>query len=302
MSGAGNPSTGLKFKKVIQKRGRSVRVVPNVEQALNAAQVLHNKLNGPLGWELVFVKSGNKTLLAQTIAVQDIEAYGQRDHGRPKRDAKVGMLPPKLAQILINLANGTAGKAGQICGEPENKGKAVLDPFCGTGTVLLEAAMMGYNPYGSDIEPRMVEYSKINLDWLGENLFHPPFTYLVELGDATSAQWDESFDFVASEVYLGRHFSVPPTADVLKQVISDVNLIVKKFIMNLAKQTKPGFRLCLALPAWKSRGDTKHLPLLDSLEQIGYNRLSFVHANNEDLLYYREGQIVARELIVLVRT
>ena len=65
--------TGLKLKKVVQKSGRSARVVPNVESSLNAAQVLHNKLNGPLGWELVLVKNGSKTLLAQTIAVQDIE-------------------------------------------------------------------------------------------------------------------------------------------------------------------------------------------------------------------------------------
>ena len=32
-----------------------------------------------------------------------------RDQNRPKRDARVGMLPPKLAQIMINLANPEAG-------------------------------------------------------------------------------------------------------------------------------------------------------------------------------------------------
>jgi hypothetical protein len=38
--------------------------------------------------------------------VQDIDAYAERDFERPMRDAFVGMLPPKLAQIMLNLAVG----------------------------------------------------------------------------------------------------------------------------------------------------------------------------------------------------
>src|SRR3989344_1896426 len=102
-------ATALAIKKVIKATGRSVRVVPNTELALNSAQVLHNQLTSALGWELIFVRDGNKTILAQNIAEQDIEAYAARDQKRPKRDSKVGMLPPKLAQIIVNLAAGYVG-------------------------------------------------------------------------------------------------------------------------------------------------------------------------------------------------
>jgi hypothetical protein len=38
------------------------------------------------------------------MALQDFESYSKRDYGRPARDPRTGSLPPKLAQILINLA------------------------------------------------------------------------------------------------------------------------------------------------------------------------------------------------------
>src|SRR5579863_5743173 len=88
-------ATGLKIKRAVQKTGRSVRLVPNKNPALSSAQVIHNKLTDERGWELVFVNDGQKTIIAQTIKEQDIAAYTLRDHDRPKRDAKVGMLPPK---------------------------------------------------------------------------------------------------------------------------------------------------------------------------------------------------------------
>lgn len=99
-------ATALSLKKVIRKTGRSVHVIPNNELELNSASVLHNKLTGPTGWELILIKHGDKTYVTQTVKVQDINAYAARDQVRPKRDTKVGMLPPKLAQIIINLAVG----------------------------------------------------------------------------------------------------------------------------------------------------------------------------------------------------
>lgn len=60
-------------------------------------------------------------------------------------------------------------------------------------------------------------------------------------------------------------------------------------------------RICLAVPAWKTRKGFIHLPLLDSLEKLGYTRVSFVHADNNKLIYHREGQVVGRELVVLIR-
>jgi SAM-dependent methyltransferase len=282
--------SGLWLKKLVKATGRSVRVVPNKSPALNSAQVLHNQLTGPTGWELVLYRSGNKTILAQTVAEQDIEAYARRDQNRPKRDAKVGMLPPKLAQILINL---TAPSADAT----------VLDPFCGTGVVLQEALLMGYSVYGTDLEPRMIEYSRENLDWLHQTWFqgNTNFGIRLETGDATTHHWKPQAQAVAAETYLGKPLSREPNPELLHTIMSECDRIHRGFLSNISQQLPKGTRLCLAVPAWRYKGSFKHLKTLDYLRELGYTRIDFVHAPTRDLLYYREDQFVARELVVLIK-
>jgi len=282
-------ATGLSLKKVIRTHGRSVRYVPNVTVDLNAAQVLHNQLTQKLGWELLFVRDGQRTIVAQSIAVQDIDAYAARDQERPYRDARVGMLPPKLAQIIINLSN-----------PPKNA--TVLDPFCGTGVILQEAQLMRYGAYGTDLEPRMVEYTQKNLDWLHKRMkTTQAFCCHCELGDATSHQWTHPFQAIAAETYLGRPLTSLPDPQTLQKIIQDCDTIHKKFLQNVARQAQPGLRLALAVPAWRAGNGFKHMPVLDSLERLGYNRIRFAHASADDLIYHRANQTVGRELVVLER-
>lgn len=295
-------AAALSLKKIIKQAGRSARIVPNPEMSLNTAQVLHNKLTSPTGLELTLIKDGGGTILAQTVWVQDIEAYRRRDQERPMRDARVGMLPPKLAQIIINLAVNNRNPNSKTTGIPtslnSNETKippVLLDPFCGTGVILQEASLQGYRTYGTDLDERMVDYSRQNLEWLGGP---PPAA--IEQADAASHRW-RPFDIIACETYLGRPFSSQPNPETLQKVIHDVNTIHKKFLQNAARQTGTGFRMCIAVPAWHTKSGFKHLPVLDHLEELGYNRISFVHAETPALVYHREGQIVARELVVLTR-
>lgn len=310
---------GLSLKKTIQKEtGRSVRLVPNKSTELNTAQVIHNKLTSPNGWELVFVQNGNRTIIAQTVSIQDIADYTIRDRSRPKRDARVGMLPPKLAQTIINLAIGPeeyksfAPAVKDIVCLPEADATAmrehranttILDPFCGTGVVLQEALLMGYQSYGTDIEPRMIAYSKANLEWLaGLGTSSRLQSWRLSQGDATATQWQPPISTVACETYLGRPFTAPPAPEVLAQTKMDCALIIKKFLRNIHAQLAPGTRLCIAVPAWQIGPNRfQYLPLIDQLSDMGYNQVSFQHVRGNDLLYYRADQIVARQLLVIIR-
>lgn len=281
--------TALAVKKAIRASGHSVRMVPHDAIELGSATVLYNKLTGPQGWELIIISDGTTTYLAQTTDIQDIDAYAARDQARPHRDAKVGMLPPKLAQTILNLA--TAG----------SQGGRILDPFCGTGVVLQEATLMDYDVYGSDLEPRMVQYSIDNLTWLDEQYPDAGDYRRVEIGDATTHRWYEAekISAVAGETYLGKPLSTLPPGDQLADIMREVNALHHKFLQNIGRQLKPGTRLCLAVPAWRGRHEFLHLSVLDFLSDLGYNRLKFTHVANEDLIYHRADQVVGRELLVL---
>jgi tRNA G10 N-methylase Trm11 len=297
-------ATALRLKKAVRsKTDQTVRVVPNKEHALSTAQILHNKLVSDQGMEIVLVQHGDSVIVAQTIHEQDITAYANRDQNRPKRDARVGMLPPKLAQIIVNLAASTSSPSPDASSSGiAGKNHVVLDPFCGTGVILQEAALMGYDVYGTDLEERMVDFSAENLRWLNETHELALLEATLQVGDATNYRWPDTFNFVACEGYLGQPFTGFPTETKLREVTHTCNQIAKGFLKNLASQIPSGTRICFAVPAWKRPNDTfVHLKLLDQIEELGYNRVSFVHVRQEDLLYYRPDQVVARELLVITR-
>ena len=315
----------LKLKKILVRLGRSVRVVENREPTLSTATSLHNGLSGKNERKIELIKTEQGWY--RVIGVQDIDAYTRRDQKRPARDAKVGMLPPKLAQILINL-----------CG-PLKPGSTILDPFCGTGVVLQEALLMGYRAYGTDISERMVEYTKRNTEWLlserGDQrgacsseprndratereksklaCFSEPGSlvsqdgrerereesnqFQISKGDATSFQWQPPINAVAAEGYLGKPFSKIPTDIELKEQQQECQAIILGFLKNLASQIKPGTPVVIAIPAWlRPDGTYKRLEILAFLDKLGYN---VNNKSREGLIYHRESQIVARDIIIL---
>jgi tRNA (guanine10-N2)-dimethyltransferase len=88
-----------------------------------------------------------KVLFRINRGAYDIRNPGKRDFFHP------GVMMPRMARTLINL---TCSKAGDI----------LLDPFCGTGGILIEDEMLGMHVVGSDFDPMMVFGSR-------QNVMHP---------------------------------------------------------------------------------------------------------------------------------
>jgi len=65
-------------------------------------------------------------------------------------------LHPKIARAFVNISE-------------INEDKLLLDPFCGTGGMLLEAGILGAKIIGSDIEEKMIEGCKKTLDFFNIN-------------------------------------------------------------------------------------------------------------------------------------
>lgn len=318
---------GIIIKQNLKKNGVSLRLIPNTEPALNTATSHHNKLGlSPNKVELLIVhnESGN-IIVAESTGAQNITALAARDQARPKRDAFVGMLPPKLALIMVNLAAGahkqvavreagadapTGSASSDLRSEAyDGSGKMatklhsrLLDPFCGTGVILQEAALLGYDIYGTDLSAKMVDYTRDNLQWLEERHRVRAVRYLHE-GDAMTTTWQQPIDLVVSETYLGQPFSAPPSPKKLEEVRGNVNHITTTFLKNIRPQLTAETPLCLAVPAWRdAAGHITHLPFIRSVEKLGFRQITFTNVKPTDLMYYREDQVVARELLILVRT
>ena len=302
-----NKTLGI-IKQKMKKEGVSIRTINNKKDTNLSTAISHNNKLGLSDnkIELIAVGTSKGIIVAVSEGSQNITSYARRDQNRPKRDAFVGMLPPKLAQTIINLASGKdQPKILSFYGKELQKEYNILDPFCGTGTVLQEAVLKGFKAYGSDLNPKMVDYSKQNIEWLMQEF--KPFGEVkdIAIADATSNCWKyaNTLSAIACETYLGQPFSAPPSDKKLSEVKETCNKIISNFLKNLAKQIPEGTPLCIAIPTWRTKnGDFSHLPLVDFLEELGYNRKEFLRVKPNSLIYFRENQVVARELLVLIRS
>lgn len=279
-------ASALQVKKFLRNKGLSVRITPNKESVLSAASVVHNKLLKS-GYEIVVAIGKKSSVIARTLAVQDVDAYAERDHGRPKRDARVGMLPPKLAQIMINLAGPSAGSS--IC-----------DPFCGTGVVLQEALLKELRVYGSDLEPRMIKYTRVNLEWLREK-YDIPIPFSLSVADSRTVKLPDRKVALVSETFLGPTFSHEPHQRDLSEAIKTVDSLLYKSLANFSNQLEAGSRHCIAVPVWFAGNKLHYLPLIDQIGSLGYNLTTFTSIDSNKLIYRRPQSVVGRQLLVLTR-
>jgi tRNA G10 N-methylase Trm11 len=286
----------LDVKKALKNDSVSARAILPKLSHLNAAEVLRNRLTADKNAEYLYVQGKDEAILARTKQIQNIDSYSQRDYGRPARDAYVGMLPPKLAQIMVNLATGQLDNS--------QKPLWILDPFCGTGVVLQEALLIGHNVYGTDLESRMINMTLTNLEWL-KSVYNlsTGSRYELEQGDAVSHSWTKAqpINAVVSEIYLGPPLDHQPSPQELDPIRSGVNLLLRKFLSNIKHQISSGTPLVLAVPAWKIGNVYSSLEVIDQIEDLGYTYADLPDVSREDLMYYRKDQIVARQLLVILR-
>ena len=258
----------LDLKKEFKRRGISSRFANQNFKNISAAQ--SKGLKGP---EIIVAKNGDDYYLAMVLAVQNIDAYSKRDFKKPFRSMKVGMLPPKLAQIMINLA-----------GDAER----IWDPFCGGGVLLMEGLLMGRKMLGSDIDTQTLEGAKKNVDWTIRE-FGLSASADVFLHDATEPRTDKKFDAIVFEGYLGPPQSRQKSEAELEPVLNELNHLYVRFFGTLKKS---GFKgpIVIGLPFFRTRQGDLHLSkVIRKADVLGFKK-------ELNLKYAREDQLVGRDI------
>ncbi len=283
---------GMKIKKGLTERVGSVRWVISREKTLSSVVVEQNKLTSK-GIELVMIFDGATVYLGETQAVQPFKELSFRDYGRPNRDDRSGMLPPKLAQIMVNLA--------QI--KPAD---ILLDPFCGSGTVLTEALLLGYkNLIGSDISPKAIEDTKKNSQWITANWRLGISRLKLRQHDARFISQiieQETIDAIVTEPYLGpqrgRHD--------LEQTKKELQELYEKALRQFFSILKSNGKIVMIWPVFHEKqalsflnidiGKFKKIPPLPPF--LANNRSLKITARNS-IIYHRPEQKVGREIVIL---
>lgn len=299
---------GMMAKKILKELGKSVRFVRGFgKTALDAGSLKKNNIIDQ-GAEICFIQIKDELIVGITKGVQDIDFYTTRDMGRPRRDMKIGMLPPKLAQILLNLAGA-------------RNGAQMLDPFCGIGTVIQEGIMMGAEMAGSDRDTHALELTRKNLEWL-ENIlreekiaFNPPKIVQSDARDLLDKFPQGSLDGIATESYLGPLVDSVPSHTKIQHTSEQLEPILEKAFQEFHKLLKPQGLVSITLPFYRSQSKENIFVVssefIDKIKRIGYDCFCYIPAKlvanpqlrqhlerRTSLLYARVDQIVGREIFV----
>ena len=163
---------------------------------------------------------------------------------------------PKLARCMVNLARA-------------RRGELVLDPFCGTGSILIEAALIGCSAVGLDISPRMAFGALLNARFSGAELAG------VSVADALKAPLRPcAIDRIVTDPPYGRSASTTG----LK-----VRELYERFLYSLPELVPRGKTACIASPSWLGLSELARDAGLRLLEAFSI----FIHSG------------LARELVVL---
>lgn len=271
------------------------------EQGMKSVRFIEAKHGGSLSGgqekekgllELLIVPCVNGNILSLVVSNQDIDTWSKNDYSRPFADPKRGMLPPKVARMVINVALG-----------PDLPGKRLLDPFCGMGTILSESYLLGIEAIGTDIDKTAVLEAQKNVEWFVKTYPSTVMVPTVHVADAVhvaSLFPPASFDAIVTEPFLGNP-ALARRTDVTTEEIKNTIKGLEKLYIGCLKEWHPLLRsggiIVIALPAFFHQGH-KHFVkrVVDSCENFGYSM------RQGPFEYARPQAVVHREFYVLTKT
>ena len=301
----GSKSTQKKFfrlpiqlKKELKARGYSVRwVTGKGSEPLSPAAVAKCNLTNNPNADLCIMVHENSIFIGKTTEVQDADAWSIRDFDRPKRDSKNGMLPPKLARMMINLAQ-----------TPDDG--VLLDPFCGSGTILMEAAIGTdiKQIIGSDIEEKQIQYTDANNNWLVQEKFISAKdakrfrTFTSDILEIQKFLAPKSIDSIVTEGYLGPPLHGTESQKALEANADEIQQLWIDSLKAIKPILKPKASLVIITPEYKNPNGHAKVNLDDFYKKLGYKKKILdldVSTSSLSLSYFRENQFVKRNITIL---
>lgn len=277
------------LKDKLQAAGRSVRYLTDTRAGLSAALLLHKRSIQ----EFVLVSTDQALLVARTVGVQNIDQWTLVDRGKPFAQHQRGLLPPKVARIMVNLALQQAWLS-----PAQLRATQLWDPYCGAGTILFEAARMGVGAaYGSDSDQEAVSGAQTNLDWfahtIAPSLTEPKSALTVFKSDATHVDQPpftlNSITAVVTEPFLGKQ---TPDPRQIPNIYKGLTKLYLGAFKAWRRWLKPGATVVHITPRWHN--PSQHFAsFIDNLQTIGYTTTS------DPILYARPHAQVQRDIWIL---
>lgn len=191
--------------------------------------------------EFRLIVSGDRCYFGRLLFTIDRGAFESRNPGK-REFFHPGVMMPRIARALVNIAR-------------VSPGEVMLDPFCGTGGMLIEAGLIGATAIGSDMDPYMIFGSQKNIG--SADLL---------LADAALLPLrDDSIDAVVTDLPYGQSVSI--LGESMERLYLDV-------LGEIGRVLKPGRRAVLVTHRDISPLATKYLIIEQLHEQRVHKSLT----------------------------
>lgn len=203
--------------------------------------------------DIVVFHHQNQYYIGRSIASYDIKEDKKRYEQRPHVDESIGS-SIRISRILVNLSQKIQGK--------------LLDPFCGIGTILQEAILMGYEVIGSEINPKRVRFCQDNLKWITEqypNIRPKLEIFQSDVREIYSKIPPLSIDTIVTEPELGPFLKAIPTWMEAKSIIDTLQALYEDAFRVMDDILKPKGTIVFVLPELETTGGKKTRPNIHSL-------------------------------------
>jgi tRNA G10 N-methylase Trm11 len=170
-----------------------------------------------------------------TAWVSDPAPFRKRGVTKPVKHSEISM-SPRLASLLVNVAG-------------VSPGDTVLDPFCGSGTILAEALLRSCRCLGLDSDGAMVRHARRNLSWISSNARSGLFE--IKSGDATELQvqfGDSRVDAVVTEPFLIPSLNARPRMETAAEMIERAREVYARALASISEVVSPGGRIVMVVP------------------------------------------------------
>ncbi len=173
--------------------------------------------------------------LGPTAWVPDASPMRERGVRKPAPHSEISM-SPRLASLLLNLAG-------------LSRGQTVLDPFCGSGTILAEALLRSYRCMGFDSSQARIRDARRNLSWLASGLHGASFS--VRVGDARElpqALGGTRIDAVVTEPLLIPTLEARPRLETAAALLERAGSVYADALAAMSEVVSPGGRIVVVVP------------------------------------------------------
>lgn len=274
------------IKRELRSQDMSVRFAHNTERFLSSVVVTKDKLIEK-GAEILLIPSTDGVIIGKTLSVQEFEAFSDRDYGRPVRDMKSGVMPPKLARMMINLS--------EIASD-----KVLLDPFCGSGTMLQEAILLGFsNVLGRDVSSKAIEDSRVNMEWLTQANSNIQAKIDIKQADVARLSSDLKIfvSVIVTEPYLGPTLHREPTRGEFEKVERQLKELYLGAFKEFKKILDKDGVVVFILPAFMRFGKVQYMDIISGIEKLGFKQEVLSENNRGSIIYGNKYDFVLREIV-----